>query len=346
MHAQHRRGREQGMAVRMSAMRPQECLQSLQAVCKRRQKGGRVALAQGMHGMNNAGLRFAAHKALEEHVRIIAVMAVVVVLAGCSAPQPARFSGWVEAEDRLIGALQAGRIARVAVQEGAHVQQGALLFALDATGLVRELEALQARLAAARKEHEALAAELALARREARRTKALAKQSAAAQAALDRAHARAKALAARLAAQTARIHALQAQEQALRWRLAEMQVRAPVAGEIVEVLHHAGEVVRPGEPVVRLRPVGARKVIAFLPARLTKKLRTGMRLRVVMPGATPERLTLPVHFIATRPEFTPPVLYDERHREKLLFRVELGPVPAKVSWPVGMPVGVQWPPLP
>ena len=275
-----------------------------------------------------------------------ALACAALVLAGCSAAAPERFPGWVEAEDRLLGPLEGGRVAAVFVQEGARVAAGAELFALDATGLVREREALAGRLTAARRRRQALAAELALARTEARRAEALARDSAAARAALDRARARVKALAARIEAQQAEIAALEARQRALDWRIGQMRVRAPAAGEVVQVLRRPGEVVRPGEPVVRLRPLGARKVIAFLPARLAKKLRAGMRLPVVMPGAAPERVVLPVRFIATRPEFTPPVLYDERHRDKLLFRVELGPVPARVSWPVGMPVSVRWPPSP
>lgn len=291
----------------------------------------------------------------------------------------ALFLGYVEGETLYLGPVEGERLARLDVDIGAHVESGAQLFALSTELLERQQAEAAARLAQLEAQAGNLRASLnrpqqvavlraALARAEAsltlsradyERQRVLYLERHVAKAALDRAtmarardeaavdEARRQIEAAELSGRTQEIDAAQAAvaqaraaRDALDIRIARQTVRAPVAGIVQDVFFRPGEAINAGQPVVALLPPGNRKVRFYAPQAKLAGLRAGDRLAVSCDGCPPD-LSARVSFIASREEYTPPVIFSDAERAKLVFRAEAHLEGAARDLPPGMPVKVR-----
>ncbi len=106
------------------------------------------------------------------------------------------------------------------------------------------------------------------------------------------------------------------------WDLAQMRQTAPQAGLIFDTLYRTGEWVPAGRPVVVLLPPQNIKVRVFVPQPLLAKIHPGDTAQVTIDGVqTPFSGT--VTFISPQAEYTPPVIFSQKNRQKLVYMVEL-----------------------
>jgi len=244
-------------------------------------------------------------------VAVLAVSAAAIALAlwrpGSAEPQ---FQGWVEAQLIFVSPDEIGRIETLGVREGDAVEAGALLFALDAD--------LQ-RAAAAEAD-----AAVVNARQAYVRAKTLLGATVVTQKAFDDAEAALRTAEARLVS--------------ARTRLDRRRVVSPVSGVVQEVYFRAGEQVQPGRPILSLLPPGNVRVRFFVPQAELPRLKLGERIGVRCDGCAGD-LVARVDFISAQAEFTPPVIFSQEERARLVFRVEAAPErPADLR--VGQPVTV------
>jgi HlyD family secretion protein len=289
------------------------------------------------------------------------------------------FLGYVEGETLYLGPVEGERLARLDVDIGAHVEAGAPLFALSTELLERQRAEAAARLAQLEAQlgnlraslnrpqqvavlHAALAraeAALTLSRADYERQRVLFAEKHIAKAALDRAamarardeaavdEARRQIEAAELPGRAQEIDAAQAAvaqaraaRDALDIRIARQTVRAPVAGVVQDVFFHPGEAINAGQPVVALLPPDNRKLRFYAPQATLAGLRAGDPLAVSCDGC-PSDLSARISFIANREEYTPPVIFSDAERAKLVFRVEARLEGAARDLPLGLPVRVR-----
>ncbi len=123
------------------------------------------------------------------------------------------------------------------------------------------------------------------------------------------------------------------------WRLEKRDVTAPVAGEVADVFRRTGEIAGPTAPVVSILPDGAYKLVVFVGETAVAGLAPGSRLAVRCDGC-PDGLTATVSYVASSPEFTPPVIYSVENRQKLVYRIEARPPPDDRSLRPGQIVDV------
>ncbi|WP_170942924.1 HlyD family efflux transporter periplasmic adaptor subunit [Candidatus Dactylopiibacterium carminicum] len=116
-------------------------------------------------------------------------------------------------------------------------------------------------------------------------------------------------------------------------------MRAPVAARVDDTLYRIGEWVPAGSPVVSLLAPEALKVRFFVAQAALPHYAPGTRLRVGCDGCG-EPFAATVDFVANSPEFTPPVIYSQKNRARLVFLVEARPDQAQVLRP-GQPVDVR-----
>lgn len=302
----------------------------------------------------------------------------LALMCGCTAERPATYQGYVEGEYVDLGASLGGRLQRLHVQRGQTVDAGAALFELDAReetaarqqadaqlkaaqaqradlGLGRrpaELDVVAAQLAQARAAEQQAAQQLArdeaqfeaggIARAQrddsranlaikAQRTRELAEQLQ-----VSRLPARAD----QLRAQDAQVAAARAVVDQLAWRIGQKEVAAPSAGLVVDTLYREGEWVAPGSPVVRLLPPGNVKVRFFVPEAIVGAIALGRKIALHCDGCAAD-VAAEVSYVADRPEYTPPVIYSNETRAKLVFMVEARPAPDKAqALRPGQPVSV------
>jgi HlyD family secretion protein len=302
-------------------------------------------------------------------------------VTSCSRPATQKLQGYVEGEFVYVASPLAGALETLKVKRGTQVKQGDPLFALDsvferhdrdeAEGQLRraeanwedaqqgkrasEIESLDAQLQQAR-------AGLVLSEKELARQEDMARvQGATAPQDVDRARSvrdqdrqkvaqlEADLVTARLGSRTnqvaaaaANVKAMEARLGRAEWDLSQKSQSAPQAGLVFDTLYREGEWVAAGRPVVALLPPQNVKVRVFVPQPILGGIHPGDSAQVTVDGA-PAPLTGRVSFISPQAEYTPPVLYSQENRDKLVFLVELAfePGPAASLHP-GQPVDVQF----
>ncbi len=240
----------------------------------------------------------------------LALVLATLALAGCDNSNDRVLQGWVEAELVFVSPDEQGRVETLKVREGDHVKKGDLLFTVDddlqkADVTVRNTAVINAQQAFDR-------------------AKELLKSAAGTQKTFDDAEA-----------------ALRQAKANLEWaqtRLARRNAHSPGDGTIEQIYYRPGETVPAGRPVVALLPPGNLKIRFFAPQSVLPELKYGDVVGVSCDGCD-KGLTAKVSFIARSAEFTPPVIYSQEERAKLVFLIEARPeLPEKFR--VGQPVTV------
>ena len=292
----------------------------------------------------------------------IAAVFLLLGLGACRESDDRAITGYVEAIYLRPAAASGGRITTLTVDRGDTVRQGQPLFALDADreqAAVDEarhrLDAQSARLADLEKgrrpqEIAVIRAQLQQAQAQrklsaatARRQSELAQRQLVSADALDTARtaqSRDEARVAELeralevAELAGRSDALEAARQDVataralldqaRWALEQKSVAAPAAGSIEDVYFRVGEWVGSGVPVLVLLPPPNKRLRFFIPQSQLAGFVIGARVLARCDGCG-EPVAATVRFVAAQAEFAPPVLFDRRQRDRLVYRVEALP---------------------
>lgn len=293
-------------------------------------------------------------------VAILGAMALVA--CACSKQPDNVYQGYVEGDFVYMASSQPGQLVQLAVRRGESVQQGTLLFSLESQSEADAVRQAQHQLQAAqsqradlltgkrRPEVEVTEAQLQQARADAQRTREQLERDEAqyraggiAKGQLDDARAAAQAAQAKvreleaqvqvarlpgreqqIQAQSAQVEAARAALAQAQWRLEQKQVHAPQAGLVFDTMYRAGEWVPAGSAVVRMLPPGNVKVRFFVPEPVVGSLATGRKVSIHCDGCAAD-VPATVSFISTQAEYTPPVIYSNETRAKLVFMVEARP---------------------
>lgn len=124
-----------------------------------------------------------------------------------------------------------------------------------------------------------------------------------------------------VAAAEAEVHAKEAALAGAEWALAQKRQAAPKAGLVFDTLYREGEWVAAGRPVVILLPPDHIKVRTFVPETRVGTIKLGDVVQITVDGVQ-GTIQGKVGYISPRAEYTPPVIYSQEHREKLVFMVE------------------------
>jgi HlyD family secretion protein len=295
------------------------------------------------------------------------------------APPPG-WQGYVDADYVRVGPTLGGQLVSLSVHRGAQVAAGAPLFAQDETddlaarnqaaATLAEAENRLTNLEKAGRETEITQAEADLADMRAtrdriatdlNRNRQLLRAGAATQQTVDQQQADLTSAIAHVKASEAKLQQMQdptgrqyeiaaqravvAEQRAAlaqaEWRLAQRNVTAPAAGVVADTYALPGEMVEAGAPIVELLPPGNILVRFFVPETALATIHRDEHLAITCDSCAPD-LTARISFIAPQPEYTPPVIYSEASREKLVYLVEAHPDPAQAATlKPGQPVNVR-----
>ena len=244
---------------------------------------------------------------------LLAMLLSTLTLAGCDNNNDYVLQGWVEAELIFVSPDEQGRVETLKVREGDRVQKGDVLFTVDddlqkADVVVRNTAVVNAQQSFDR-------------------AKELLKAAAGTQKTYDDAEA-----------------SLRQAKANLEWsqtRLARRNAHSPSEATVEQIYYRPGETVPAGRPVVALLPPANLKLRFFAPQAVLPEIKYGQTVGVSCDGCE-KGLTAKVSFIARSAEFTPPVIYSQEERAKLVFLIEARPEhPEKFR--VGQPVTVTLP---
>lgn len=286
------------------------------------------------------------------------------VVAGCSGSSGPRYQGYVEGEFVYLASSQSGRLERLAVARGQQVDRGTPLFTLEATEEKAAQQQAQQQLAAAEAQLADLetgkrAPEVAVVQAQLAQAQAAAQRStlqrerdeaqyraggisreqleaSLAQARSDAAHvselesqlevARLPGRAQQLKAQSGQVQAARAVLDQADWKVGEKSIAAPKAGVVYDTLYREGEWVAAGNPVVQLLPPQNIKVRFFVPEKALGGLAVGRKVSLHCDGCTAD-VPAAVTYVSSEAEYTPPVIYSNETRAKLVYMVEAHPAP-------------------
>ena len=295
-------------------------------------------------------------------VKRLALGLVGLAIGACTPAPPAPYQGYVEGEFVNVASPIAGRLDQLSVRRGDQVAPNARLYALEAVSEAaaqrqaqEQLRAAEAQLADLRlgkrpPEQDVTRAQLAQAQADEQksatqlaRDEAQFKIGGIARAQLDdsrSAHAanvahvaqlRSELTVAQLPSRAEQVNAQAAQVAAARaaleqatWKLDQKAVLATRAGRVFDTLYREGEWVAAGSPVVRMLPPQNVKVRFFVPQAVVGDLNTGRAVAIQCDGCGGD-IPATVTYVSTEAEFTPPIIYSNETRSKLVFMVEARP---------------------
>jgi HlyD family secretion protein len=273
------------------------------------------------------------------------------------------WQGYAEADFVKVGPTQQGLLTSLAVKRGTRVTAGAPLFDQDDTSdraardqagrQLKQAEEQLANLQAGGKPTEIQQAEASLADAKAardkieadlRRNEVLVKTGATTQQLVDQeradlrsANAKVQGLEAALIqmhgplgregeikAQRETIEAARAAVAMAQWRIDQRHVVSPVAGVVADVLARPGETIPAGGPVVSLLPPENVFVRFFLPETRLAEVHNGDKVALICDRCSAD-LVATISFISPQAEYTPPVIYSEASRSKLVYMIEARP---------------------
>ena len=312
---------------------------------------------------------------------IVALAAAAFMYRDRWLPQPQghlSYLGYVEGEMSLIGAPQAGRLVAVDARKGQQVKAGQGLFALDPGQANASLAAAEAAAEMARAMHQNLLsgkreeeiaviraqvaqaeAGLSLALKDFQRVATLASAGTAARSRLDEATLKVTSYEQRLIelkasqkvaglpsrtpeieAASARVSEAEAQVEVAVERLDDLSPEAPVDAAVDDVFFRPGEWVAAGQPVVSLLDPANIVIRFFVPQAVLARAAPGTRITFHCDGCSAAKSAI-VLYVSSTPEYTPPVIYSEGARTKLVFQVEALPDTYDDELRPGLPIAVE-----
>lgn len=278
-------------------------------------------------------------------------------------PTPEHWLGYADADYVKVAPTQQGRLVLLSVARGDTVEAGAPLFAQDevdaraaldqtmaeleqasekladlqAGGRVAEIEQARANVIDMQAAYERVTHDLA--RNQAIVGSGAVTRQSVDQLRMDSASAQARLVSARaklalagdttgrshaIAAQEAAVAAANAAQAAAQWRLDQRRVAAPAAGLIADTYARPGETIAAGAPVISLLPPENILVRFFVPETALARLHPGTRVGIACDSC-PGGLQAQISFVATAPEYTPPVIYSQGARGSLVYLIEARP---------------------
>lgn len=301
-----------------------------------------------------------------------------VILAACLRKPLNSYQGYIEGRFVYVASSESGRLDHLSVARGDTINAGHPLFALDnepeadevrqAEHLLRTSESRLADLQRGKRpaEVDVTRAQLMQAQVEKKQADQILASDEAqyraggvphtdlinAQAAVESGAAKVRELEAALA-----VDALPAREQQIKaqqnqaaadrasladaeWKLRQKAIASPRRGLVVDTLYREGEWVAAGNPVVQLLPPENLEIRFFVPEPVMGQLRVGQIIRVACDGCS-SIIGAAITFISPQSEYTPPIIYSNENRSKLVFMVIAKPSLQKaVDLHPGQPVEV------
>lgn len=247
--------------------------------------------------------------------RVGMALAILGLVTACGNSSRVRIQGYVEGEFVYVSSQLSGPLQNLEVYRGTEVKAGDPLFELDRT--VEKAALDQAR------------AELTFSEQDLKRQENLT---------LTPGSASIRDL---QLARSVRDQDSQRLAQA-EWNFSQKARAAPQTGIVFDTLYRQGEWVEAGHPVIQLLPPQNIEVRAFVPQTVVGTLHLGDQAKVFVDGIRTPFIGK-LRFIFPQSEYTPPVIYSQDSRAKLVFMIEIDfdPEVAKNLHP-GQPVDVEF----
>ena len=261
------------------------------------------------------------------------------LLAGCGAKNDHPWLGYAQGDAAFIAAPQAGWVSHMTINSGDWVSVGEHLFTLDNTRETAARDQAVANLAQAKAALAQEEANLAFTQKSLARQQGLARANAGVPTTLDQTLASYRQSQAHIAQLEGQIRQMEAGVVDSAYQLSQRDVVALTAGRVQDIFFWPGEYAPAMTPVVSVLPPNRIFVRFFVPQSEFARIKLGQRVAISCDGCA-QGMTADVTFIASQQEFTPPVIFSEDSRERLVFKIEAR-APGGLKLNPGQPVQVR-----
>ena len=317
------------------------------------------------------------HKTILYFKNLLFLINFLILLPACSPANPP-LQGYLEGEYINLAANFSGTLKELLVSRGDTVKVGQLLYVLDSEPEASQLAQTKQQLIQAQKtlsdlengqretilnaiiaQREQAKASLALSSQTLKRYRILYKQEATDKATLDQAEsnyqrdlnqvneftanlaeAQQGARENAISAQKAAVEAAQANVIKATWELAQKKMYAPASGHIFDTYYKVGEFVNTQQPVLSLLAPKDIKLIFYITEPKRAEVAVGQTVYFECDNCE-KRFQAVINYISPDAEYTPPVIFSQESRGKLVYRIEakLSTEAAQKFYP-GQPVDV------
>lgn len=254
--------------------------------------------------------------------KITILIGIAFIVMACSKND--EIQGYMEGRFAYLSANFAGVLQQLAVQRGMFVNAGDLLFIIEKQPESDDLQAALAQVQQAQAQLKQNEANLSLAKVTYERQKALLSKKVASQADFDTAESSYLQAQAQVNNSQASLNQAQAQLEKSQWTIGKKIIHAPNAALVFDTYYLPGELVPAGQPVLSLLAANQIKAVFFVPERLLSQFKIGHFVFASCDGCV-QRVSLKITYISPQAEYTPPVIYSNDRRDKLVYRIEAAP---------------------
>ncbi|OGT59570.1 MAG: hypothetical protein A3E85_00920 [Gammaproteobacteria bacterium RIFCSPHIGHO2_12_FULL_45_12] len=246
---------------------------------------------------------------------------LTLLLLSCSRHSTHQAQGYIEGQYTYMATSVSGALIHLAVGRGDRVKKGQLLFTLESQPESDSYHVALENVKQAVAARDAILANLHYAKVTLDRNRILVRKKVLQPSELDKALASYESSTADLAKATASISAMKAELAKAIWVKDQKIMNAPLDAQVFDVYYRVGEYTTANQAVVSLLAPADIKVIFYI----NEADLGGMRLKeavTVQCDQCEKVYPAQVSFISPRAEYTPPVIYSEQTREKLIYRIE------------------------
>lgn len=258
--------------------------------------------------------------------RIIILLLMTLNLIGCSNENETVLSGYIEGEYNYIASGISGTLIELAVTRGQTIKENDLLFKLDPEPEKATMEAAKASVGE-------LEARVALAKIQLARHQDLYTHNATDKSTLDQKQTEYDTELKQLLAAQKRLSEAQ-------WTYQQKTVYAPISGLVFDTYYRLGEKVIANQPVLSLLEPKNIKVQFYIPEKQLSAIHLNQTITFRCDNCqTTTKAT--ITYISPEAEYTPPIIYSQNTRYKLVYKVraDLSPTVATQFHP-GQPLDV------
>ncbi len=268
------------------------------------------------------------------------LLLILLILCSCNSQDNNLINGYVEGEFVYVSPSVSGVLDEISVVKGQNIEQGDKLFAVDFDIWQTKLTNAQNSINAAKEQLVQAQASYINAQKEFERTSRLVKSSYASQANYDAKLANYESSKARVAELETLVANAEQNLQSTQKQYEQNISTSKVNGIVNDVYFRLGEFVTQGNPIVSILPPENVKVRFFVPEKVLAQIKYNQKVLITHDG-TDKEILANVSYISPSAEYTPPVIYSNESRKKLVFMIEaIFDNPSEIL-NVGLPVSVR-----
>lgn len=273
-------------------------------------------------------------------IKSILLFLFTIFLSSCS-KNVNTYQGYVEGDFAYIAAPFSGILQKMPISKGMQVNAGQLLLVLEKEPESSALKQMHAKVVQTQAQKKSQEANLALAEMLFKRRQKLYAHGSIQLESLDNARTELELAKAGYQKAQAAVEAAQAELQQAQWASEQKRITAPNQALVFDTYYLPGEFIAAGRPMLSLLASNDIKIIFFVADTQLNEIKLGQQIQIQCDNCH-ESMRASIKFISPQAEYTPPVIFSNETKGKLVYRVEAVPIeidPTRLH--PGQPVTIQ-----